>query len=285
MKVLIIGLGHLGNYVLENISKNKEIDIEIYTRDNNKKFNNTNIVFLDKLENASQPDLIFITANLYKPEDRFNYLEKCIKEDNCLDFRDHESSKNKDMILEITEGLKNVKQTPTIITANPPELLVKLVCQKLNWNSVYNMQMMLDNIRISKITGLPEDEYLCIGEHGRPTPILSHIKSTNDTEYEKIDYELSKIVGSLCERKGVPALNESKEALDKIIDSITNNKELKCILTSYKNGIAFGRPFIIKGLEIIEQQIPELSLKEKELFNETKIRLIKKWGNSDEKVN
>lgn len=285
MKVLIIGLGQLGNYVLENISKNEDIDVEVFTSGEIKNFNNKNIKSLDKLSKAVQPDILFITANMYKPEDRISYLNEHINSDKIIDFRDDEAVKNKEMILNIVSDLKHLNEVPVIITANPPELLVKLASERLKWNSIYNMQMMLDNKRISKITSISEDEYLCIGEHGRPVPTLSHIKNTEDKEYKDIDLKLSEIKEILLENQGIPNLEESKESLNKLIEAFVNNSELKCILTSYKYGIAFGRPFLMKGLNIQEQHIPNLSVIENTLLNETKERLVKKWGENKETNN
>jgi len=282
MKVLIIGLGQLGSCVLENILKNAGLDIEVFTKGETGDFNDKNMKYLNNLNEAVQPDLIFITANSYKPEDRIKYLNENIDNKNLIDFRDDEAVKNKEMILNITSDLKHLKEVPTIITANPPELLVKLVFEQLKWSSVYNMQMMLDNKRISKITGISEEEYLCVGEHGRPVPTLSHIKNVDDREYQNIDLELFKIKEILLKNQGVPNLEESKESLSKLIEAFVHCSELRCVLTSYKEGIAFGRPFLIKGLEIQEQSIPSLSVIENILLDETKERLIKKWGEKKE---
>lgn len=278
MKVLIIGLGQLGNYTLENISNNKDIYVEVFTKSEVKDFDSRNIKLLNKLSEAIQPNLIFITANSYKPEDRISYLKRNINNSKIIDFRDEEATKNKEMILNIISSMKHLTEVPVVITANPSELLVKLVSEELKWSSVYGMQMMLDNKRISKISGISEDEYLCIGEHGRPVPTLSYIKNTEDNDYENINLELSKIIKILIDNKGIPNLEEAKESLGKLIKAFVSNYELKCILTSYNDGIAFGKPFLVKGLNIKEQDIPELSTIENKLISETKDRLAKKWG-------
>ncbi len=263
---------------MESISKNESVNIEVFTKGKIIDFNNKNIKYLNNLNEAIQPDLIFITANSYKPEDRINYLKENINSDKIVDFRDDEASKNKEMILDVISGLSHLRETLVIITANPPELLVKLVSEKLRWSSVYNMQMMLDNKRISKITGISKNEYLCLGEHGRPVLVLSCIKNVNDQDYKYIDSELLKIKEILLENNGIPNLEESKECLNRLIKSFVNNSELRCILTSYNKGVALGKPFLVKGLNIKEQNIPNLSDTEKTLLSATKERLIDKWS-------
>lgn len=288
MNVLIIGVGQLGNHVLENLSKNESAKIETFTKSLSEKqaLNSQNIKTLDSLENANQPDIIFITANSYKPTDRAKYLQDHSEGEDYLNFRDDEKTKNQKMILDIIQGLKHLKPTRVILTANPPELLVELVHQELKWDSVYNMQMMLDNMRIGRIANAQDDEYLCIGEHGRPTPTLAHLQSTSDEEYEHINKELAKVGRVVYEDlHGAPPLEDAKIALDKLIKAITNDTELRCVLTAPDNGVSFGKPFIVKGLDIIEQPMPELSPKEKTIFEETKIRLTKKWGDKKENTN
>ena len=290
MKVLIIGLGELGKHILDDFSKDKSTNIEVFTRDSSKYeiIKRDNLISLSDLNSASQPDIIFISANLYKPEDRLNYLENNFNTDNYYNVRDNEKTKNQEMMLDIVNNIKHLKSVPVITTANPPELLVKIIHDKLGWNSVYNMQMMLDNKRISKITGLSNNECLCIGEHGNPIPTLSHIKEVNNDIYEEINTELSKVIKRIHkEFKGFPPFNDAKESLDVLIESILLNKELNCILTTYNSETktGFGKPFILKGLNFREQQIPLLSQKENRLLNETNNRLSEKWVQETESSN
>jgi hypothetical protein len=97
--------------------------------------------------------------------------------------------------------------------------------------------------------------------------------------YDKINNKLSKIVDIVFKNKGMPPLEDAKKFLSELMEAIIKNKKLKCILTAPDNGIGFGKPFIVKGLDFIEQPIPKLSEQEKKLFNETKVRLSKKWEN------
>jgi len=84
---------------------------------------------------------------------------------------------------------------------------------------------------------------------------------------------LPKVADTVFENNGEPPLEDAKKALDEIIKAIFQNIALKCILTAPNNGMSFGKPFIIKGLNFSEQLIPELSLQEKILFGEMKMRL------------
>lgn len=289
MKVLIIGLGKLGNHVLNNFLNNGLNNIEVYTRDISKYINikNDNVVFLSKINEAKQPDVIFITANLYKPEDRLKYLENNFNTDKYFNVRDDESNKNQLMILDIVKNLKHLKEVPLIITANPPELLIKVMHDELGWKSIYNMQMMLDNKRISKITNLNENDCLCVGEHGNPTPTLNHIKKVDQDLYKNINLELSKIITKIhLEHKGTPPLIDAEKSLDVLIQSILSGKELNCVLTTYddETKTGFGKPFTVKGLNFQEKDMPELSEFESLLLKETKEKLIKKWSNIKENI-
>lgn len=284
MKVLIIGLGELGQRVLEDFSVDVSSYIEIYTRDHSKyaKLLKENVISLSNLSDSKQPDIIFITANLYKPEDRFKYLQDNLNTDKYLNVRDDEKNKNEEMIRGIIKNIKHLNSVPIITTANPSELLVKIIHDELGWNSVFNMQMMLDNKRIGNIVNLSENDYLCIGEHGNPIPTISHIKKFDINIYNQINIELSNVISKIhYEYKGTPPLYEAKKSLDILIESILLNKELNCILTTFDNNTntGFGKPFIVKGLNFKEQKIPILSDFENTLLNETKERLIKKWGN------
>lgn len=284
MKILIIGLGKIGSYVLENISNYDGIMIEVYSRnkDSYQNIKKPNIICLDKLEDASQPEIIFITANSYTPEDRVKYLEKNINNEDINNFRDDEGSKNQAMIIKIMESIKHLDKVPLIITANPTELSVKIIKEKFNWNPVYNMQMMLDNKRISLIANLPDSECLCIGEHGNPVPTLSHLKIIDDKVYEDINTELSKLAKYSLVNKGIPPLDSAKEALNRLIESIIRDKEINCVLTTYDKDIkvGIGKPFKVKGLEFNEQLIPVLSDKENLLYRNTQDKLIYKWVNN-----
>lgn len=277
MNILIIGLGNLGNHVLKSVVEYKTVNVETYSKGKISNFNRENIKSLDNLENAKQPDVIFITANSYKPQDRFKYLKKHLNMDDWVNLRDDEFGKNYEMLTKIIKGLKHLSPVPVILTANPSEALVQIAHERLKWNSLYGLQIMLDNMRIGRIVGIPKNEYLCIGEHGRPVPTLSHIKDFDNDIYKKINIELSKIVKIAFQNKGAPSFEDMKIILSEIIKAIFENRELRCVLTVSDNGISFGKPFIIKGLIFSEQPIPELSLQEKKLFNETKIRLEKKW--------
>ena len=232
---------------------------------------------------------INIDARYYSSYDRYknfnsnfaNYLEDNFNTDKYFNVRDDEKTKNQDMMIGITKSLKHLKTVPLIITANPSELLVKVIHDELGWGSVYGMQMMLDNTRISNIVNLPKSEYLCIGEHGNPVPILYHLKEIDNNIYDKINIELSSIVSKIHhDYKGIPPLIEAKKSLDYLIDAICYDKELNCVFTSYneETGTGFGKPFKVKGLNFIEQKIPALSQKEKLLLEETNKRLINKWG-------
>ena len=290
MKVLIIGLGELGNHILGDFLKDNSNQIEIYTRDNSKyeNFKYENVSSLKSLSDAKQPDIIFIAANLYKPEDRFKYLEDNFNTDKYYNVRDDEKEKNQEMVQDVIKGIKHLKAVPVIVTANPPELLVKTIHDELGWNSVYNMQMMLDNKRISKITNLPVNNCLCIGEHGNPVPTLSHVKELNNSIYEEINLELSRVVTKIHhEYKGTPPLIDAKEALDTLVESILSGKELDCVLTTYNadTKTGFGKPFIVKGLNFEEQEIPKLSEIENLLLEGTNKRLINKWNNEVENAN
>jgi len=287
MRILVIGLGELGRHVLDKISKIDSVDIEIYTRDFSKYegLGEKSISCLRKLGDAKQPDLIFITANLYTPEDRLRYLINNKSTEKILDCRDDEKTTNREMMFDIMKDIKHLAHVPIIMTANPPELLVRDVSKEFSWSSVYNMQMMLDNARIAKITGLPESEYLCVGEHGRPIPTLAHLRETDNAVYGKISDALSKMTTLLRENlKGVPPKEEAKKALDKLIEAITQNRELRCVLTvpGSETKTGFGKPFIVKGLNFTEQPIPELSPQEQVLLRETQSRLKRKWGDEKE---
>lgn len=283
MKILIIGLGNIGSYILENISNYNSVKIEVYNKnfDSYQNIKKSNITYLNRLEDAIHPEIIFITANSYTPEDRLKYLEKNINNKDINNFRDDEGNKNLSMFIEIIKNIKHLNKVPLIITANPPELLIKIIYEKFGWVSTYNMQMMIDNKRISLITNLPDSECLCIGEHGNPVPTISHLKINDDQIYKNIDIELSKITKYLLINKGIPPLDSAKEALNRLIESILSDNEINCVLTTYDKDIkiGIGKPFKVKGLEFKEQLIPILSDKENLLYKNAQDKLIHKWVN------
>ena len=184
------------------------------------------------------------------------------------------------MISGILKEIKHLEPVPVITTANPPELLVKIIHDELGWKQSYNMLIMLDNQRVSNISRISNGEVLVIGEHRRPVVTLAHLKKDSLELYKEIDAFLGQILKKAHENKGVPSYTAVREALDGLINAISFEKPLSCILTTYDDqiGTGIGKPFIVRGLDFIEQKTPTLSPHENEALNKTKERLIKKWS-------
>lgn len=281
MKALVIGIGWLGDFVIRSLV-DWGSQVEIYTRTQSKytDYQWASCKWLTSLQDASQPDIIFITANQYQPSDRYSYMKKVHGTGGFIDLRDDEVTKNGPMIEEIWKQLKHLNEVSIIVTANPGIFLVWTLRKILGWDAVYGMMSMLDNKRVADRLWTDESNILTIWEHGRSTLVIDHVfPGIEEKIYHEIDNALEGILDMAYKGKGIPNYEAPFLQLRRIIHAVWTWNELICVLEWYQDdlGVVTWMSYTIQWTGVVRQGIPVLSVYEEQRLWESIERIKRKW--------
>lgn len=281
MKVLVIWIWGLGDFVIHSFLE-LGCEIELYTRNQSKykRYNRLWCIWLSSLADTTQPDVIFITANQYTPEDRYEYMQRVYSTEGFIDVRDHEVIKNGPMIENIWEQLKHLCKVPIIITANPNIFLIGILRNVLGRDSIYGMMSMLDNKRVADLLWVNQEKVVSIWEHGNSVGIFSHIIHSTETLYDKVNEMHSSIREMVYIWKGIPNYEAPFVQLRKIIQAIWGWKELWCILEAYQEDIwlVTWMPYTVQWTDFVRENLPRLSEYEKQQRYKDLVRIKNKYN-------
>ncbi|HLD12451.1 MAG TPA: hypothetical protein VJB87_02545 [Candidatus Nanoarchaeia archaeon] len=201
---LVIGVGNTGRIVIENLVKSEEVtDIYLYNR---RKFKvehiqeeikslsaDKEIIPLPEKDNMpvvplnfkKSVNVVFICASDYRADQRSEDIhKKTIENKETINFRMAELNQNRKLMMECGVLLKNLKNACIFVISNPVDIFTNVLAKCLDKsNSLFGFGLDLDILRIKhllRLKGFKEgdlEKVMCIGIHGDPVPLLSHIMS------------------------------------------------------------------------------------------------------------